>query len=189
MSNLCSLREWRLGPSAPSVLCCCAGRTQRGTRIRWLGSRWRTGPQSAAGLTAFFGIAMPNVLLIDDDCSILAALRLIIESAGFAVVTAGNGVDALASIRTEAPDVIVADNMMPLMSGIDLWRFLASHRQYSSIPFIFQSAVHALPADVRPTAFLRKPYSPVRLISLLNEWTSHRPDPSGPSPDNRSSQT
>lgn len=117
--------------------------------------------------------SMPNVLLVDDDCSLLAALRSIIQSAGFAVQTAGNGADALAAIYTAPPDVIVADNMMPLMSGVELWRCLTSHPEYGTIPFLLQSAVHALPADVRPTAFLRKPYPPMRLINLLTQWTSH----------------
>ncbi|MGU2420506.1 response regulator [Burkholderia cenocepacia] len=110
---------------------------------------------------------MPYVLVVDDDRTLLAALKVIIQSAGFPVQTAANGVDALVAIRAEAPHAIVSDNMMPLMSGVQLWRSLAIDPKYRLIPFLFQSAVHSLPADVCPTAFLRKPYSPARLLELL----------------------
>ncbi|MBT2790100.1 response regulator [Paraburkholderia strydomiana] len=88
---------------------------------------------------------MPNFLLVDDDCCLLAALRSIILTTGFALQTAGNGADAVAAIRTAAPDVIVADNMMPLMSGVNYGGGFASYPDDKSIPFLFQSAVHELP--------------------------------------------
>jgi len=77
------------------------------------------------------------------------------------------------AVRTTPSDVIVADNVMPLMSGVELWRVLASYLDYNFIAFLFRSAVHTLPADVRPAAFLRKPYAPKQPIDLLRQWTGH----------------
>lgn len=84
---------------------------------------------------------------------------------------AKDGAAALQSVHANPPDAIVSDNLMPVMSGVELWRSLASHPIYSRIPFLLQSAVDSLPNDVRPTAFLRKPYSIARLLALLEEWT------------------
>jgi CheY-like chemotaxis protein len=115
---------------------------------------------------------VPTVLLIDDDQCLLAALEAIVQQAGFCVVIAKNGVDALKAVHAKVPDAIVSDLMMPVMNGVELWRLLALHPVYSSIPFLLQSAVEIFPSDVRPTAFLRKPYSPTKLLEFLERWTS-----------------
>ena len=114
---------------------------------------------------------MRKILLVDDDPSLLSALTTILEHGGFAVISAKNGADALKAVHVNSPDAIVSDVMMPVMNGIELWRLLALHPIYASIPFLLQSAVGTIPSDVRPTAFFRKPYSPAKLLRLLEEWT------------------
>lgn len=114
---------------------------------------------------------MPTVLLVDDDPSLLSALHTILRQAGFSIDIAIDGAVALSAVHAKVPDVIVSDNMMPVMSGIELWRTLATHPVYSRIPFLLLSAIDGFPSDVHPTAFLRKPYSPAKLLALIEGWT------------------
>ena len=114
---------------------------------------------------------MRKILLVDDDLSLLSALTDLLKHGGFGVISAKNGADALKAIHVDIPDAIVSDVMMPVMSGVELWRLLALHPVYASIPFLLQSAIDTIPPDVCPTAFFRKPYSPAELIRLLEEWT------------------
>ncbi|WP_442794141.1 response regulator [Paraburkholderia sp. HD33-4] len=116
---------------------------------------------------------MPTILIVDDDPSLRSALGTILQQAGFSIDIANDGALALASVHAKAPDIIVSDNMMPVMGGIELWRSLATHPVYSRIPFLLLSAIDMFPSDVRPTAFLRKPYSPTKLLALMADWTHH----------------
>lgn len=129
------------------------------------------GTESLLRLTHVSGLTVPTILLVDDDPFLLAALIAILEHGGFCVNYAENGADALKAVHAETPDAIVSDVMMPVMSGVELWRRLALHPVYASIPFLLQSAVDIIPPDVRPTAFLRKPYSPAKLLRFLKDWT------------------
>lgn len=116
---------------------------------------------------------MPTILIVDDDPSLLSALGTILQQAGFSIDIANDGARALAAVHAKVPDIIVSDNMMPVMSGIELWRSLATHPVHSRIPFLLLSAIDIFPGDVRPTAFLRKPYSPTKLLELVTDWTRH----------------
>src|SRR5437870_11168747 len=61
--------------------------------------------------------AAPTILLVDDDPDILQAMRTVLESKGYRVVTAGDGNAGLALAEREAPNLVVVDMMMPKQSG------------------------------------------------------------------------
>lgn len=63
---------------------------------------------------------MPNVLLIDDDPTVLEGLRRLLVRAGYDVTVAGNGVAGLEAARSHAIDVVVTDLKMPGVSGLEL---------------------------------------------------------------------
>jgi CheY-like chemotaxis protein len=59
------------------------------------------------------------ILVVDDDEDLLAMARFIFEGAGYFIVTASNGREALAAVAARMPDVIVLDMKMPVMDGAD----------------------------------------------------------------------
>lgn len=80
---------------------------------------------------------MPKVLVVDDAPEIVRIVRDYLEHAGFSVVTAGNGVDALRVARTERPDLIVLDLGLPGRDGLDVTRDL---RRDSGVPIVMLTA-------------------------------------------------
>lgn len=62
----------------------------------------------------------PKILVADDDTSIRHALRRLFERKGYVVLTASDGVEALAVIAEAAPDLVILDICMPRMDGIEV---------------------------------------------------------------------
>lgn len=61
---------------------------------------------------------MPEkILVVDDDPDILDALTMILESQGYQVVTARDGIEGLANLKAEKPDLMILDLLMPKMDG------------------------------------------------------------------------
>jgi CheY-like chemotaxis protein len=63
---------------------------------------------------------MPQIILIaDDDVQLRRTVRAYLEDSGYSVLVAGNGKDALFSVRHEHPDLVLLDVMMPEMDGFE----------------------------------------------------------------------
>ena len=78
-----------------------------------------------------------RVLVIDDDANLLSLLRESMESAGYDMLSAGNGLDGIKQLYTVRPDIVVLDVMMPRMDG---WETLARVREMSDVPVIMLTA-------------------------------------------------
>ncbi|HIP96185.1 MAG TPA: response regulator transcription factor, partial [Anaerolineae bacterium] len=63
-----------------------------------------------------------KILVVDDEPKIVKLVRAYLEKAGFTVVTAGDGQEALAAFRYERPNLVVLDLMLPGMDGLDVCR-------------------------------------------------------------------
>ena len=74
---------------------------------------------------------MKTILVVDDEPKIATLARDYLEHAGFAVLTAGDGLSALTTIRQRRPDLVVLDLGLPGLDGLDLTREL---RRDSTIP-------------------------------------------------------
>src|SRR5688572_16529808 len=98
--------------------------------------------------------------------------------AGYDVVTAADGVEALRRIEGDQPSVVVLDLGLPLLSGRDVRRELAAHLATKDIPVV---VVTGDPDDLDPTEFpcvLRKPVTADSLIEVVeNCLGSRRPAP------------
>jgi DNA-binding response OmpR family regulator len=77
-----------------------------------------------------------KVLLVEDNSELLELLRLCFKAAGFAVATAPNGVAALELTRSQAPDVIVLDLMLPELDGLAVCDILRKDPATAAIPII-----------------------------------------------------
>jgi len=106
---------------------------------------------------------------VDDELSILKYLRANLEVEGYKVLTAMNGVQALQTLETELPDLIVLDIMMPEMDGFEVCRRL---REWSQLPIIMLSArddesdkVQCL--DLGADDYITKPFGKAEFIARV----------------------
>jgi len=84
-----------------------------------------------------------KILLVDDDPDILDALTMILESQGYQVVTARDGVEGLANLKAEKPDLMILDLLMPKMDGFAVCKELQDPRwaKYRDIPILILTSV------------------------------------------------
>jgi DNA-binding response OmpR family regulator len=116
------------------------------------------------------GAARPaaTVLVADDDADVLALVTRRLQRAGYQVITAGDGAEALQLARDNLPDVAVLDIMMPKLSGYDVTERLREDPATERMPIILLTA-RVQEADVdRGFAagaddYIRKPFSPQEL--------------------------
>ena len=110
-----------------------------------------------------------KILLVDDDPDLLEITGFALQQAGFLVVKATNGIDALAVFDAEHPDLAVCDINMPNMNGFELAKAL---RQRSDIPVMMLTVRHEEEDIVRALEFgaddyLAKPFSPRILVARI----------------------
>jgi len=84
-----------------------------------------------------------KILLVDDDPDILDAISMILQSQGYQVVTARDGVEGLASLRAEKPALMILDLLMPKMDGFAVCKELQDPRwaKYRDIPILILTSV------------------------------------------------
>ena len=84
-----------------------------------------------------------KILVVDDDPDILEALTMILESRGYQVVTAQDGVEGLANLKAEKPDLMILDLLMPKMDGFAVCKELQDPRwaKYRDIPILILTSV------------------------------------------------
>jgi CheY-like chemotaxis protein len=83
-----------------------------------------------------------KVLVVDDDEDICRLIELALSQVGLSIVEAHSGSEALETIRTQNPDVIVLDAVLPGIHGFDICRRLRGSQRYGDIPIVIVSAVH-----------------------------------------------
>lgn len=115
-----------------------------------------------------------TILVCDDESHILNVVSLKLRNAGYRVLTASDGQEALDLATQEKPDLIITDYHMPLLSGIELCRRLKQNAATMLIPAIMLTArgYHLGDTDTAESGILRmlsKPFSPRHLLSTVNE--------------------
>ena len=115
---------------------------------------------------------MNEILLADDEPNQIELMKFNLEKNGFLVKSAYNGEQALDMIYEKKPTVLIADWMMPKMSGIELCRILRSNKDTKSLPIIMLSARSeeadkSLGLDTGADDYISKPFSPMELVSRV----------------------
>jgi DNA-binding response OmpR family regulator len=84
-----------------------------------------------------------KILVVDDDPDILDALTMILESQGYQVITARDGVEGLANLKAETPNLMILDLLMPKMDGFAVLKELQDPRwsKYRNIPILILTSV------------------------------------------------
>ena len=119
-------------------------------------------------------MASARILAVDDSPTILAMLEEILVSAGYEVLTAEDGAEALESARSEQPDLILLDVMLPKLDGYRVCRLLKFDQKYKDIPIIMLTAKteeQSMATGLRTGAdqYLTKPVEPERLLEAVAE--------------------
>ena len=115
---------------------------------------------------------MNEILLADDEPNQIELMKFNLEKNGFLVKSAYNGEQALDIIYEKKPTVLIADWMMPKMSGIELCRILRSNKDTKLLPIIMLSARSeeadkSLGLDTGADDYISKPFSPMELVSRV----------------------
>jgi DNA-binding response OmpR family regulator len=114
-------------------------------------------------------VADGPILVVDDDPKIAQLVRAYLEREGFAVVTAGDGLAALAAVGELRPRLIVLDLMLPELDGLSVARRV---REESEVPILMLSARGSVADRVHGMAegaddYLAKPFSPAELVARV----------------------
>ena len=117
---------------------------------------------------------MLKALVVEDEEDIKRLLVEELESKGYQVREAGNGVIAIQRVREEIPDIIFADVMMPVMDGYNLILKLREKQETSKIPVVLVTALNAHDTQGRAGNLgvkhhLTKPWEPWALDSVLEQ--------------------
>ena len=124
----------------------------------------------------------PSILLVDDEEYMRRLAGMTLQQAGYEVVLASTGAEALARIHEATPDLIVSDVMMPDMDGLSLLRQLRADAATRSIPVILVTAM-ARTEDVvaglelGADDYLVKPYHPAELVARVRAKINRPPIP------------
>lgn len=118
-------------------------------------------------------LAMPKVMLIDDELDTLDFLSYHLDKNGFAVKTASDGFMALKETRTFEPDIFLIDYMMPEMNGLEFLSYYTKQNPNSKSLFVFLTAknddltqIEVL--DKGASDYIVKPTKPNVIVSRLN---------------------
>ncbi len=84
-----------------------------------------------------------KILIVDDDPDILDALTMILEAKGYRVVSARDGLEGLANLKAENPDLLILDLLMPKMDGFAVFKELQDPRwsKFKDIPILILTSV------------------------------------------------
>jgi two-component system, OmpR family, KDP operon response regulator KdpE len=120
--------------------------------------------------------SLAKVLVIDDDPSLLRALRLGLQASGHDVTGVRNGSQGLSQVAVVSPDVVVLDLGLPDLDGLEVCRRI---RQWSTVPVIVLSATDAedrkvAAFDIGADDYVTKPFGMSELAARIRTAIRHR---------------
>jgi twitching motility two-component system response regulator PilH len=120
-------------------------------------------------------MSLEKILVVDDSTTDRVNLQNILSDAGYTVITAGSGAEALEKADGEKPDLIFMDVVMPQMDGYQACREITHNESTRDIPVIFviskgQKADHMWAQTPNGPDPIKKPYIPEQIIEILNQF-------------------
>ncbi len=122
-----------------------------------------------------------KVLVVDDDPDILDAISMILESKGYQIVIAHDGIECLDKLGTQKPDLMILDLLMPKMDGFAVYKELRSPKwsEYRDIPVLILSSVREEAGrrryeletgqELKPDEYIEKPILPRVLLDCVEK--------------------
>lgn len=123
-----------------------------------------------------------RILVVDDEPTLVRLMEFILAKQGHDMLAATNGEDALAMIRSERPDLVLLDIMMPRIDGYEVARTVRADSELRDIPIIMLSAKaqdHDIQKgiEVGVDEYITKPFAPEQLVHVVNEYLARRAAP------------
>jgi twitching motility two-component system response regulator PilG len=120
-----------------------------------------------------------KVLVVDDSQTIRRSAETLLTREGYAVVTAGDGFEALAKVADHEPDLIFLDIMMPRLDGYQACALIKANPRYATTPVIMLSSKDGLFDRARGRIvgcdeYLTKPFTRDELIGAVKQHLAHK---------------
>jgi len=124
---------------------------------------------------------LAKILVVDDDPDIREALTMVLESQGYQVVTAEDGIEALADLKAEKPDLMILDLLMPKMDGFEVCKELRDPKwsKYADIPVLMLTSVREEASrrryeletgvELDVADYVEKPVAPQQLLHRVGQ--------------------
>lgn len=114
----------------------------------------------------------PTVLVVEDETALVTLLRYNLERAGYRVLTAMDGEEALLVAAEETPDLVLLDWMLPQLSGIEVCRRLRGRQETRNVPIVMltarsEEADRIRGLDTGADDYLTKPFSMTELLARI----------------------
>ena len=119
-------------------------------------------------------IMSKKILIVEDEPAIVESIRYRLETDGYDVISAFDGLSGLNLARSESPDLIVLDVVMPKLDGFNFCRMLKFDQKYEKIPIIMltgrcgESDMKTV-RDVKADVFMTKPFDGDELIAKVQQ--------------------
>jgi twitching motility two-component system response regulator PilG len=116
-----------------------------------------------------------KVMIIDDSNTIRRTAEALLRKAGYEVLTAGDGFEAMSVITDHRPDIIFVDIMMPRLDGYQTCRLIKNNKQFKGTPVIMLSSKDGLFDRARgriagSQEHVNKPFTQEDLIGVINKY-------------------
>src|SRR5512136_1554742 len=121
-------------------------------------------------------MSQAKILVVDDDPDFVEAVRLTLEPNGYTVLSATNGDEGLAKVRSESPDLVILDVIMSsVLDGLQMSRRMQENPQHKRIPILMVTSIAntdyaaLFPTDeyISIDGFLSKPVTPSVLLERV----------------------
>jgi CheY-like chemotaxis protein len=115
---------------------------------------------------------MPTVLVVDDEADVRLVARLVLTSAGYGVIEAASGEDALTCLERDAPDLVLLDVRMPGLDGWEVLRRARAAPATSAVPVVVFTADAGAVEEAKDRLgsaddIMTKPFKPDRLVEAV----------------------
>jgi len=117
---------------------------------------------------------MLTLLVADDEFAVLEVLAMALEGEGYRVLKAGDGSEALRALATQPCDIVICDDLMPMMTGSQLIEQMRADARYAAIPVVLMVDVFG-PAPPPPKSpaphvhVVAKPVTLAKVFALVEE--------------------
>jgi DNA-binding response OmpR family regulator len=117
---------------------------------------------------------MAQILIVEDEVALVDVIKTVLTNAGHTVLQAYDGQEGEEIALRDRPDLVVADHMLPVKTGLDLCKTLKESDVEPPISFLLMTAGNVPVEDACPDAILRKPFAIEEFEALVNSLLQQR---------------